>query len=55
MEHQAQMDNVNYGKRGGFFFAVLWRLFVVPVLYDTFARAAERLHRSRENESSIAG
>jgi cobalt-zinc-cadmium resistance protein CzcA len=28
---------------GGFFFAVLLRLFVVPVLYDTFARAAERI------------
>ncbi len=27
---------------GGFLFAVLLRLFVVPVLYDTFARAAER-------------
>jgi len=31
---------------GGFFFAVLLRLFVVPVLYDTFARAAERLRRA---------
>ena len=29
---------------GGFFFAVLLRLFVVPVLYDTFARAAEWFH-----------
>lgn len=27
---------------GGFLFAVLLRLFVVPVLYDTFARIAER-------------
>lgn len=31
---------------GGFFFAVLLRLFVVPVLYDTFARAAEWFHRA---------
>jgi len=31
---------------GGFFFAVLLRLFVVPVLYDTFARAAERFRRN---------
>jgi cobalt-zinc-cadmium resistance protein CzcA len=38
---------------GGFFFAVLLRLFVVPVLYDTFARAAEWFHRTRDNGSSI--
>ena len=31
---------------GGFFFAVLLRLFVVPVLYDTFARAADRFGRT---------
>jgi len=30
---------------GGFFFAVILRLFVVPVLYDTFARAADWLQR----------
>jgi cobalt-zinc-cadmium resistance protein CzcA len=28
---------------GGFFFAILLRLFVVPVLYDTLARLADRL------------
>ena len=28
---------------GGFFFAILLRLFVVPVLYETFARIAHRL------------
>jgi len=39
---------------GGFFFAVLLRLFVVPVLYDTFARAAERLHRTADKEGSTA-
>jgi cobalt-zinc-cadmium resistance protein CzcA len=31
---------------GGFFFAVLLRLFVVPVLYDTFARTAEWFQRT---------
>lgn len=30
---------------GGFFFAILLRLFVVPVLYDSLARAAEWLKR----------
>jgi Cu/Ag efflux pump CusA len=30
---------------GGFFFAILLRLFVVPILYDTLARAAERFNR----------
>jgi len=28
---------------GGFFFAILLRLFVVPVLYDTLARLSDRL------------
>jgi cobalt-zinc-cadmium resistance protein CzcA len=32
---------------GGFFFAVLLRLFVVPVLYDTFAQAAQWLQGPR--------
>jgi len=32
---------------GGFFFAILLRLFVVPVLYDTLARAAEWIDRKR--------
>jgi cobalt-zinc-cadmium resistance protein CzcA len=35
---------------GGFFFAVLRRLFVVPVLYDTFARAAQALQRTPGGE-----
>ena len=35
---------------GGFFFAVLLRLFVVPVLYDTFARAAGWFNRTAESE-----
>ncbi len=30
---------------GGFFFAIILRLFVVPVLYDTFARAAAWFNR----------
>jgi cobalt-zinc-cadmium resistance protein CzcA len=30
---------------GGFFFAVILRLFVVPVLYDTFARASDWLRQ----------
>ena len=33
------------------FFAVLLRLFVVPVLYDTFARAAEWFRRTPGDES----
>jgi cobalt-zinc-cadmium resistance protein CzcA len=32
---------------GGFFFAILLRLFVVPVLYDTLARLADRLRPNR--------
>jgi Cu/Ag efflux pump CusA len=38
---------------GGFFFAVLLRLFVVPVLYDSFARAAEWFHSTGRNKGSI--
>lgn len=38
---------------GGFFFAVLLRLFVVPVLYDTFARAAGWFRRTGEREGPI--
>jgi hypothetical protein len=40
------MDNVNYGKRGGCLFAALLRLLVVPVLYDSFGRAAAWFHRT---------
>ena len=40
---------------GGFFFAVLLRLFVVPVLYDTFARLAQRFAPAGKNESLIPG
>lgn len=36
---------------GGFFFAVLLRLFVVPVLYDTFARLYHPFRRSAAPES----
>jgi cobalt-zinc-cadmium resistance protein CzcA len=32
---------------GGFFFAILLRLFVVPVLYEVLAGAAERFNRNR--------
>jgi cobalt-zinc-cadmium resistance protein CzcA len=40
---------------GGFSFAVVLRLFVVPVLYDTFARMAAWLQRAKQNESPITG
>lgn len=34
---------------GGFFFAILLRLIVVPLLYETLGKAAEKFQKSRES------
>ena len=39
---------------GGFFFAILLRLFVVPVLYETFARWTIRFRKHPESGTQTA-